>query len=368
MRLFDLFDEDLYEEMWAKGYITERYSPLGLTILNYTAKTQYEKKWNEVTLNCRGLIVRRENYDLDIVARPFPKFFNLGEGPALFDMDSPVEVTDKVDGSLGILYPIRKFPADGMGWAVATRGSFDSNQAIHATRKWQDKYALKMTPEGLDFIDQYTVLFEIVYPENRVVLDYDGMDDLILLGAVHIEYGYILGPTAAASMMGWTGPITEVFSYKTMQEAFSAEPRPNAEGYVVRSGQNMVKIKQADYVHLHRLISNLSTKSVWQGIKSGKSAADICDDLPDEFHGFVTETWSKLAREFHELHAKIVFEFDRIMQVVGPSPSRKDFAFASAMSEYRKYMFLLLDERPISDMIWDDIKPKGDDRQVIEDE
>jgi putative RNA ligase len=39
-----------------------------------------------------------------------------------------------------------------------------------------------------------TVLVEIVYPANRIVLDYGGLDDLILLGAVDIATGRTFGP------------------------------------------------------------------------------------------------------------------------------------------------------------------------------
>ncbi|MFB9080967.1 hypothetical protein ACFFWB_26745 [Flavobacterium procerum] len=47
-----------------------------LYIYNYTQNAQFERVWNEITIACRGLILDK---DLNVVARPFPKFFNLGE-------------------------------------------------------------------------------------------------------------------------------------------------------------------------------------------------------------------------------------------------------------------------------------------------
>ena len=130
--LDDLFDlEDLAQAIDG-GYVRVQSHPdLPLRILNYTEKATYERVWNPVTLTCRGLIV---NDSGKVVARPFRKFFNYGEpsAPAL-DLDAEVVVTDKCDGSLGILYPL----GDGR-YGVATRGSFTSVQAQHATKVWQE--------------------------------------------------------------------------------------------------------------------------------------------------------------------------------------------------------------------------------------
>ena len=41
---------------------------------------------------------------------------------------------------------------------------------------------------GLSRTRSWTYLYEIVYPENRIVLNYRGLHDLILLGAVDIPF------------------------------------------------------------------------------------------------------------------------------------------------------------------------------------
>lgn len=367
MKLFDLVDETLYREMLEQGYIRQNTNPhLPLFTVGYTEKAQFERKWNDVTINCRGLIV---DVALNIIARPWKKFFNVGEGDILFDMNDPVEVTNKMDGSLGILYSLVNNPRDGMAYAIATRGSFESDQAIHATRVWQDKYALKMTDRSvLDALNQYTFLFEIVYPENRIVLDYDGMDDLVLLGAVHTEFGYVIGPLAAKALIDWSGPVTEVFNYKTMQEAVEAQERPNAEGVVIRSGNKMVKLKQTDYMALHKLISNLSEKSVWQQLGQGMTIGEICEALPDEFHGFVTETGENMQYAAYQRRQQIIDRFYSLVSSlpgysvdeIGLGISRKDFARAAMRLDDYKYMFLLLDNRDIRPVVWEELKPKGD--------
>src|SRR5690348_3156144 len=200
-----------------KGLVrTQRHPTRPFVIYNYTEACQYAGAWTPVTLACRGLIVDTGG---QIVARPFAKFFNHSESHApRFDPAGAVAVTDKSDGSLGIIYHDR----DGL--AVATRGSFASDQAVHATEVLRTRYAGFTPPAGL------TVLVEIIYPGNRIVVDYQGLDDLVLLGAVDIATGRTYGPEAVPD---WPGPVVETFGYATFAEALAAPPRDGREGLVV---------------------------------------------------------------------------------------------------------------------------------------
>ena len=88
--------DDLRKEVDA-GYVSIRPHPEEkLFIFNYTAKAQYNQHWNEVTKNCRGLIL---DDDYKIVARPFGKIFNYSEvipDKIIYDQ-SPI-IHDKLDG------------------------------------------------------------------------------------------------------------------------------------------------------------------------------------------------------------------------------------------------------------------------------
>ena len=60
------------------GLVSEKEHPtFPLLIYNYTPVCQFSKAWDEVTKMCRGLIVHKETRE--IIARPFPKFFNYEE-------------------------------------------------------------------------------------------------------------------------------------------------------------------------------------------------------------------------------------------------------------------------------------------------
>jgi len=152
--------------------IKQTHPTLPLTIWNYTEKVQYEGLWDEVTLMCRGLVTDSEG---TIIARPFRKFFNMEEGK--HTATSEFEVYEKMDGSLGIFFYYEGNPV------FATRGSFTSDQAIKG-REILNKYNWQYgTYEG------YTYLFEIIYPENRVVVNYNGLEELIVLGVIETSTG-----------------------------------------------------------------------------------------------------------------------------------------------------------------------------------
>jgi RNA ligase len=252
--LFDIFP---MEDFWAAaddGLIRQQVHPVQpLAILNYTEKAQYDKAWNRVTRACRGLIYNTDT--MQVIARPFPKFFNLSEHD---DTDisamtgQPCEVWEKVDGSLGILY------RDENRWTVATRGSFLSDQAAHATRLLSTRYATYRPPPEI------TVLFEIVYPNNRIVVDYQGLDDLVLLGGVDMATGHTAQFDEVART--WPGPLARRMPYSNLSDALAAPEQPNTEGYVIRfvGSDTRVKCKTAEYIRLHRLVTGVTARMIWQ--------------------------------------------------------------------------------------------------------
>lgn len=357
------FDEYELGQAVKDGDVRVQFHPQypNLAIYNYTEEVQYRNKWNKITLACRGLIL--DTLTWQIVARPWEKFFNFGQMDNRIESTAPVEVTDKMDGSLGILYPT----PDGE-WAIATRGSFASEQAIHATKVLRERY-LDDIRYSIDNCD-YTLLFEIIYPQNRIVVNYGDMDDLVLLGGVHNQYGYYYGPEIAGSV-SWTGPETEVWRYDSFVDALSFPDRPGKEGVVIRSGTNIVKLKQADYVELHRIVTNLSPKTVWEMLGAGKTVADICADIPDEFHKYVEDIGNELERKASEIAYDVYLTHVKIVESLGgpETYSRKQYAQAAVKyGDIKKYLFILLDGRDIKPEIWKHIKPRGDIKSLVEDE
>ena len=343
--LFDLLD---LEAAIDSGFVrTQTHPTLPYTIFNYTERTAYENVWTPVTKQCRGLIAHADTGE--VIARPFPKFMNYGQdGAHVGAADDAVIVTDKADGSLGILYP-----TGNGGHAIATRGSFASEQAQHATALYQDRYADIASPAR-----GWTYLFEIVYPQNRIVVDYQGLDDLLLLGAVQIATGYSLPPDAVA---GWPGPRIETFPYATLAEALAAPDRPGREGLVVHyvAANERIKIKQADYVELHKLVTGMNERVVWEHLGNGGDLDTLIAPLPDEFHPWVRSVAERLVDELAEIQASAEAAHAELVAALPDGWTRKDYAIKAAGSPLRPWLFNLLDERDPGPSIWKTLRPSG---------
>ncbi len=141
------YDIEEVNKYVAKGLVDKcQHKELPIAIYKYSRNCQFEWIWDEVTMNMRGTVLDGEG---NLIARTFPKFFNIDESniPNL-----PFEVFEKLDGSLGILF----FYAGE--WHLATQGSFYSDQAIYG-KEILDRNNLYVDVLSKDF----TYLFEIIY-------------------------------------------------------------------------------------------------------------------------------------------------------------------------------------------------------------
>ena len=344
------------------GYVNKIKHPTDdLYIYNYTAKAQYENKWleyPEIRL-CRGLVLNSDNF---IVARPFEKFHNIEEHSeksivgALPNYRS-FEVYDKLDGSLGISY----VHSGGVG--IATRGSFSSDQAIWATKFLKTNHTLftQDHPEDLTF------LFEIIYKENRIVVDYE-YEDLILLAVIDNSDGYeykIFDPHIHLEgiriinlykNLGFklVKKFDGINDYTKLKEII----KDDEEGFIVRfkSGYRL-KIKGEEYKRLHRILTNVSTRSIWDYLKEGKPMDDLLERVPDEFYNWVKETKENFENNFKKIKEEYEIIFDSILNSKEIF-SRKDFAINAINSNFPSILFAMYDNRPYDQIIWKILYPE----------
>jgi RNA ligase len=328
-------DEDLVTE---REHPTEPY-----LIYNYTPKCQFSKAWDEVTMQCRGLIVHKDTRE--IIARPFPKFFNYEEhiekGHKMPD-EIPA-VYDKRDGSLGILY----FGVQGHMY-IATRGSFTSDQALWAC-KWLKKHA-----EHISFDPKYTYLFEIVYPENRIVLDYGEYHGLDLLAVIETESGKdVLNLLPVVTPLGTPVKKLEFTSFEQLKSL----NEKNKEGFVLHYEQAglRVKIKFEDYVRLHKVMTGMSEIGIWEMLRDGKTIADIIGETPDEMHGWLSEVVGRLETAYKVIEDEALADFEKVKHL----ENRKDFALEAVKSKHAGILFALLDGKNYSPSIWKSVRPFG---------
>lgn len=328
------------DAMIAGGYITRRKHPTAdLYIYNYTARAQYEPMWNEATMTCRGLITDGEG---KIVARPFTKFFNLEQMESL--PDEPFEVYEKLDGSLGIMYWL-----DGKPY-IATRGSFDSPQAIESNR-----LLLLYVTERLD--QSITYLFEIIYPENRIVVDYGDYRGLTMIAAIRTDDGLeipLYKPKGEKTFQDFHTAKLHVFQDIHDLRMFTA---CNFEGFVVRFQSGLrVKVKLSEYVRLHRLLTGISEKRILEDYLMPGSLDALYESVPDEFKDWVNETVAKFQAQYAEIERAARLVFDS----VAPGSPRRDCAVVFTKSEYASILFAMLDGKDYAKMIWRMVKVEGE--------
>lgn len=354
-----ILQQDLDVDL-TQGYVKEQKHPTEpLAILNYTAKCQYEGAWSQSSKACRGLIYNTETGE--IVTRPFPKFFNHNEERAALS-HGPVRVQDKMDGSLGILY---QTPAGE--YAIATRGSFTSEQAIHGTGVLRKR----MAETGWQPYAGFTYLFEIIYPENRIVVDYGDMDDLVLLDVINNETG-LSAMGAFAEIDDIPFPATGWNGFETFEQFLTAQKGwgedENAEGFVIyfkKTGER-VKFKYEEYKRLHRILTGVSSKTIWELLSTNQPLDNILDLVPDEFYDWVKATAIGLESDYARIAATTWRAFQNtyryvITQVAASEEwekdRRKEFALAIKDSEFKDIMFGYYDDKDIAPMIWKRLKP-----------
>ena len=283
----------------------------------------------------------------DIVARPFQKFFNLEETENLILPDEPFEVYEKMDGSLGILYW-----ADGKP-AIATRGSFTSEQAIVATELLHTKYA-----DAIKYIDPTkTYLFEIIYPENRIVIDYGDARKLVLLAVIDTKTGAEISlPTVetrhALSLPNEYFEIVKRYDGLNDLQALKSLEEYNREGFVVKfkSGYRL-KVKFAEYVRIHHIITRVSTINIWEYLKEGQELLPILERVPDEFYDWVKATHAKLLSDFAQIEAEAKSEFKVLA-------TKKETALYYQTCKYPAVLFKMIENRAYDHIIWKIVRTK----------
>ena len=221
-------DLNKYFELTRQGLVNIKKHPqFPLYLLNYTPRTQYRQKWCKELVHARGLVVGEDG---KILARPLPKFFNHYEIIDLENLqDEEYEVFEKMDGSLVIMFHYENHPI------FCTRGSFISEQSAKAHEIFRAKY------KHISINRECTYCFEVIYPENKIVVNYEDVEDLFLISITHTSSGKEINIDA-------TGFKTVNKLDKTSLSAFlSGFEEANMEGYVVKYTKGLTNSLRVKY-------------------------------------------------------------------------------------------------------------------------
>lgn len=339
----------IFNKYHNQGLLYKQVHPtLPLTIWNYTEEVQYGNKWDELTLSARGLVTDEFG---TIVARPFKKFFNMEEGKHTPTTD--FEVFEKVDGSLGIVFNYKG------EWIIATRGSFTSDQAIKG-KEMLNGLKMDKVPQNL------TYLFEIIYPENRIVVDYGNQEKLVLLGAIEVGSGVEVSRHTLEYFASEIGSdISKSYDGIKDYSVLKTMVKDNEEGFIVRfSNGDRMKVKGQEYLRLHKIMTNVSTTAVWEVLSNGGNFENLLKDVPDEFYDKIKSYEKDLRYVYFSISEDVGKKFDYFMygkyNDKEPVTNKKEYAMwvLKQPQHLQPILFKMFDKKEYSSYIWKLIKPE----------
>ena len=211
-------DRRITDSLVQAGWLTCDLHPNEqLYVYNYTERCKAEQAWNEVTMWCRGLVANRNG---DIVARPLKKFFEFSQlYPECRPKGERFKITEKIDGFLGIMYWIDDLPY------ISTRDSFYSYPAVRGTAILYNKYRHEFG--RLD--KKYSYLFEIVFPNDYLILNYGKIEDLFLIDIIDNQ----TGESVLTRHDALAFPIIPYRSANFSLQHYLSMDEQNKEGFVV---------------------------------------------------------------------------------------------------------------------------------------
>ncbi len=215
-------------------------------------------------------------------------------------------------------------------------------EAIHATEILHKKYS--HTFNKLD--KSKTYLFEIIFPANRIVCDYGDLDDVILLAVIDNQTGFDvpLEEIGFPIVKRYDG-IKDFANLRLLEE-------DNKEGFVIKFSNGFrVKVKFAEYVRLHRIITGISNVVIWEYLSEGKSFDELLERVPDEFYDWVKKTKYDLIGRFEDIKRESIAGY-RVFE------SRKETAEYFKTQKYPAILFNILDGKEYHNIIWKQIRPK----------
>lgn len=264
-------------------------------ILKYRPEVNFFDLWNEFYMETRGLVIDIDK--MELVSCPYRKFFNLNEKPItqinviteLINKAYNVTIKNKEDGSM-----ISCSRYNG-NLVVSTSGALNSSQAL-----WAKAFIEKHYPALMESLPEHlTFIFEAIYPENHIVVDYGLREDLILTNIRNKKTGRLLEEAEVehyAMLFNLPTPQKETTGLLELMKAAKNRdlyPAESKEGWVfvirTKDEERLFKLKCDDYCEVHKILSfAISPKIVFQKIKTD-TLDDFLAKIPDNIKPLTTK-------------------------------------------------------------------------------
>ena len=289
-----------------------------LLVLKYRPEVTFYDLWNEFYMETRGVVI--DLYEMKLVSAPYRKFFNLNEKP-ITDIDRVLKLMSKANKVIiknkedGSMISCSKYKDD---LVVSTPGSLDSDQAIWSKKFLNEHYPDLVTKMPSDL----TFIFEAIYPDNRIVVDYKGKENLILTNIRNNLTGRLLSEELVeqyAKEYNFQIPEKETTGLlELMEKAKDRElyPASEKEGwvFVIKTDEEelLFKLKCDDYCELHKIMSFASSpKIIFNAIKEG-NIDDMLSKIPKEFKDIPLKVANIVYNHIYKVEAEVKNILDKI--------------------------------------------------------
>jgi len=287
---------------------------------------------------CRSIVIDLSQEK--IVLAPFRKFHNLNEVPEnAVDIVTEeiknaklVEITNKLDGSM-----------QSVSWyngAIFMAGS----QALSREKSWRlaDGYS-RLTDSMITasmMNRHWTFIYEYIALKDSHVVKYTKeQEGLYLIGIRDNLTGRQFSYKEVAEIAHFYNiPMTEIYD-KTFADVL-AEVKviksDQQEGFVLNIDGHMIKVKGDDYVHIHRVLSQISSINLVIRAIAENQIDDVYSKVPTAYKSRITSV-EKVVRRYVAETDKIV----RDLYEKAPKTERKEFMLwidANVPKKYRGFV------------------------------
>lgn len=331
-------------------------------LFKYTNGVHIEGRWNKWNREARGIIF---NVDTgEIVCRPMPKFFNLGERPESSLENLPDEtyiVYEKLDGSCGNAY------LHNSEIRVATPGSMDSEQGNWASNwLYNHLHIHGLIDDFAKELKDKTPIFEIIWPDNpgSNVVNYGQREELVLL-AIRNHNGTEIMPHMVdefAKKYGFSRP--RIFNHELTSD-IDKKIGDNEEGYVIYypTSALRVKIKSDKYKMLHKMLDRLTPKGILELIEGReyRTLHKLLSGANKELAAQADDIAATLRRKFSEFKylAEDIYEQVICIEHRDYKTQRKkqaQYIQANAPQAVWGLVFAMLDDKFDDSLVWSAVK------------
>ena len=326
----------------------KKCSDLPYAIFNYDINADFS---NPVVQEARGIIIDIEK--LEVVCWPFRKFGNYTEFYADEIDWTTAHVQEKVDGSI-----IKLWYSDRLNdWVWSTNSCIFASEAnTQNGRSFMSIIKSTSDYQYLQHVQQvnvsrnhrffllnrlFTYIFELVSPDNQVVLKYPEAR-LYHLGTRNNLTGEEISNSIGIQRPK-EYPLHSLSDCEKAVENLNTDTFPDAEGFVVVDANwHRIKIKSPEYLIWHHKVNNgiINAETAYELLKSDDFDWDVFRKNASDYMLERLEHYNKL---FIEVNAAIIALIHKARDLQAKGLSRKEIALQIKSSPYSFYGFKGLD-------------------------